>query len=157
MGLDEKRIEGIRLGGLVHDIGKIKIPAEILSKPTKLTELEYEMIKTHPQTGYEILKEIKFPWPIAQMIQQHHEHIDGSGYPNGTKGEELLLESKILTVADVVEAMASHRPYRAALGIDFALEEIERYKGVFYDTDVVDACIKLFKEDGYILPENTNW
>jgi len=153
LGLDEKRIEGLRLGAIVHDIGKIKISAEILSKPTKLTDLEYEMIKTHPQVGFDILKKSKFPWPIAQMIYQHHERIDGSGYPNGLKGEEILLEAKIISVADVVEAMASHRPYRAALGIDFALKEIEKDKGIFYDTDVVDACISLFKEEEYSLPE----
>ncbi|MBU1658024.1 HD domain-containing protein [bacterium] len=151
MELDEKRIEGLRLGALVHDIGKIKIPAEILSKPTKLTDLEYEMIKTHPQVGFDILKESKFPWPIAQMIYQHHEHIDGSGYPNGLKGEKILLEAKIISVADVVEAMASHRPYRAMLGIDSALKEIEKYKGIFYDTDTVDACISIFKNDEYKL------
>lgn len=151
MGVSEHRIEGIRLAGIVHDIGKIKIPSEILTKPTALTDLEYEMIKTHPQTGYDILKDIKFVWPIAQMIYQHHEHVDGTGYPNGLKDEEILLEAKILSVADVVEAMASHRPYRASLGVSMALKEIKAYSGTFYDRDVVKNCIELFEAGEFTL------
>lgn len=144
-------IEGIELAATVHDIGKIEIPSEILTKPTKLTNLEYEIIKNHPQAGYEILKEIEFSYPIAKIILQHHERLDGSGYPNGLRGKEILLEAKIVSVADVVEAMASHRPYRASLGVEFALKEIERYKGVWYEESIVDACIRLFQEQGYIL------
>lgn len=151
LGWDADRIEGLKLAGIVHDIGKIQIPAEILTKPTKLSNLEYEMIKTHSQTGYDILKDIHFPWPIAKMIYQHHECLDGSGYPLGLKGDEILMEAKILTIADVVEAMASHRPYRASLGMDTAMEEIQKYRGIRYDPDIVDACVELFKKDGYQL------
>jgi PAS domain S-box-containing protein len=151
IGMDDNRIEGLKLAGIVHDIGKIRLPSEILTKPTKLNYLEYEMIKTHPQIGYDILKDIHFPWPIAQMIYQHHERLDGSGYPNGLKGDEILLEAKILIVADIVEAMASHRPYRASLGIIMAMEEIEKYKGIYYDPVVVDTCVELFENDGYEL------
>ncbi len=146
MSLSRDRIEGIRMAGMIHDIGKISIPAGILSKPGRITEYEFGMIKSHPQVGYDILKQIEFPWPVAQMVYQHHERIDGSGYPQGISGEEILLQAKILGVADVVEAMASHRPYRPALGIEKALEEISQNKGLLYDPDVVYACLKLFKE-----------
>jgi HD-GYP domain-containing protein (c-di-GMP phosphodiesterase class II) len=128
----------------IHDLGKIQIPAEILSKPGKLTDNEFNLIKTHPQVGYDILKGIEFPWPIAQIVLQHHERVNGSGYPQGLSGEDILLEARILAVADVVEAMASHRPYRPALGTDKALEEIEKNKGKLYDSEVADACIRLF-------------
>lgn len=151
LGLAPNIIEGIELAATVHDIGKIEIPSEILTKPTKLSTLEYEIIKNHPQSGYEILKDIEFSRPLAKMVLQHHERLDGSGYPNGLKGEEILLEAKILSVADVVEAMASHRPYRASLGVEFALEEIEKYKGMWYEEYVVDACVRLFQEQGYVL------
>jgi HD-GYP domain-containing protein (c-di-GMP phosphodiesterase class II) len=134
------------MGGVIHDLGKISIPAEILSKPGRITEIEFDLIKTHPQVGYDILKTNEFPWPIAQMVLQHHERMNGSGYPAGLSGEGILLESRILGVADVVEAMASHRPYRPALGIDKALKEIARNKGSLYDREVVEACLKLFKE-----------
>jgi len=149
MGLSGDRIEGLRMAGRIHDIGKISVPAEILSKPTKLTPIEFGLIKVHPRAGYDILKEIEFPWPIAQIVLQHHERMDGSGYPQGLKGEEILLEAKILIVADVIEAMATHRPYRPALGIEAALEEISRGKGIHYDPAAVDACLKLFREKGY--------
>lgn len=151
LGLAQVTIEAIEVAATVHDIGKIQIPSEILTKPTKLTNLEYEIIKNHPQAGYDILKDVNFSYPIAKIILQHHEKIDGSGYPNKLKGNEILLEAKIISVADVVEAMASHRPYRASLGIDFALEKIEKYKGVWYEEHIVDACIKLFKEQNYTL------
>ncbi len=149
MNLSEEQIDGIRMAGVIHDIGKISVPAEILSKPGRITDIEFSLIKTHSQVGYDILKEIEFPWPIAQIILQHHERIDGSGYPSGLKGEEILLEAKVLAVADVIEAIASHRPYRPSLGIDKALEEISRNKGIFYDSDVVDACLRLFKEKDF--------
>ena len=149
LGLSADRIEGIRMAGVIHDIGKISVPAEILSKPTKLTDMEFNLIKVHPQSGYDILKEIDFPWPIAQMVYQHHEMLDGSGYPNGLKGESILLEAKILAVADVVEAMASHRPYRPSLGLDVALKEIEDNAGTLYDREVTEMCVRLFREKGF--------
>jgi response regulator RpfG family c-di-GMP phosphodiesterase len=146
LNLPQNKIEGIRIASLVHDIGKISVPADILNKPTKLTDIEFSLIKDHPQTGHDILKSIEFPWPIAQIVLQHHERLNGSGYPNKLKGDEILLEAKIICVADVVEAMSSHRPYRPALGIDAALEEISKNKGILYDTEAADACIKLFKK-----------
>ena len=144
--LPEDRIHGIHLAAVIHDLGKIHVPAEILSKPGKLSEIEFMLIKTHPQAGYDILKDVDFPWPIADIVRQHHEKLDGSGYPQGLKGAQILLESRIMTVADVVEAMASHRPYRAALGVEVALKEIERGRGSAYDPAVADACLKLFRE-----------
>jgi HD-GYP domain-containing protein (c-di-GMP phosphodiesterase class II) len=149
MHLPQEQIEGLRMAGLTHDIGKINIPAEILSKPGQLTDLEFGLIRMHPQTGHDILKAIEFPWPVAQMVLQHHERMDGSGYPQRLSGEEILLEARILGVADVVEAMASHRPYRSARGIDQALEEISQNKGVLYDAEIVDACLKLFTEKDF--------
>jgi len=151
MGLSLDRIEGIRIAGSIHDIGKLSIPAEILSKPTKLTELEFLMIKEHARQGYEILKDVESPWPLAEIAYQHHERMDGSGYPRKLKGEEICMEARILSVADVVEAMASHRPYRPGLGIDAALNEIEKNKGIFYDEVVADACLRLFREKGFQL------
>jgi PAS domain S-box-containing protein/putative nucleotidyltransferase with HDIG domain len=142
--LPDAQIEGIHFGALIHDVGKIQVPGEILSKPGKLTAIEYELIKNHPQAGYEILQGVRFPWPIAQMVLQHHERLDGSGYPAGLKGAEVLLEARILCVADVVEAISSHRPYRPTLGVDRALQEIREYRGTRYDPEVVDACIDLF-------------
>jgi PAS domain S-box-containing protein len=153
LGFDARRQEGLRIAGSLHDVGKISIPSEILSKPGKLTAVEYLMVKGHPQASYEILKNVEFPWPVAQVALQHHERMDGSGYPQGLKGEEILLEARIMSVADVVEAMSSHRPYRAGLGIDKALAEIERGRGSAYDPAVVDACLKLFRENGYELPQ----
>ena len=137
--------------GTIHDIGKIIVPAEILSKPGRITDAEFNIIKEHPRTGYDILKGIDFPWPVAQSVLQHHERINGSGYPGKLTGENIILEARILAVADVVEAMASHRPYRPSLGIDKALEEISQKKGVLYDSVVVDACLKLFNEKGFNL------
>ncbi len=151
MNLSEEMIEGLRVASLLHDIGKIKIPAEILSKPAVLTDIEYELIKTHPQAGLEILKTISFPWPVGKIVLQHQERIDGSGYPNGLKGEEICLEARILGVVDVVEAMCSHRPYRSSRGKKKALEEITKNRGVLYDKNVVDACLKLFREERYCL------
>ncbi|MDP3617204.1 MAG: response regulator [Rhodoferax sp.] len=144
--LPEDQIEGVHLAGVVHDVGKIRVPAEILSKPRRLVEMEFALIKEHAQDVYEILKSIDFPWPIAQIVRQHHERLDGSGYPRALKGEQILLEARILAVADVVEAMSSHRPYRAALGVEAALKEIELGRGSVYDATVVDACLRLFAE-----------
>ncbi len=152
MGLEEQELEGLRVAGYLHDIGKINIPSEILAKPGKLTDLEYEIINGHPKSGYDVLKDVDFPWPVAQVALQHHERIDGTGYPQGLKGNEILLQARITAVADVVEAMGSHRPYRPGLGIEPALNEIERGKGTLYDTNVADACLRLFKVKGYSLP-----
>jgi putative nucleotidyltransferase with HDIG domain len=146
IGLPGAQIEGIRMAGEIHDIGKIYVPAEILSKPGKLTDIEFTIIKTHAQVGYDILKNIEFPWPIADIVVQHHERLNGSGYPAGLKGGAILPEANIIIVADVVEAMSSHRPYRPAHGIDTALAEIVQNKGVLYDAAVVDHCVRLFKE-----------
>jgi PAS domain S-box-containing protein/putative nucleotidyltransferase with HDIG domain len=149
MHLSSDQIEGIRVAGALHDIGKISIPAEILSKPSKLAAAEYSLIKEHARQGYEILKDVESPWPLAEIVHQHHERMNGSGYPRGLQGEEILIEARILAVADVVEAMASYRPYRPALGIDKALEEIEKNKGILYDILAADACLRLFKEKGF--------
>jgi HD-GYP domain-containing protein (c-di-GMP phosphodiesterase class II) len=151
MNLSDDQIEGIRMAATIHDLGKISVPAEILSKPTQLTTVEFSLIKTHAQSGYDILKDIDFPWPIARIVLEHHERMDGSGYPNGLTGERLLLESRILAVADVVESMASHRPYRPGLGIDAAMEEIEKNKGTLYDNAVTDACLRLFRDKDFKL------
>jgi len=149
MGLNNDRMHGIYLAGVIHDVGKIAVPAEILSKPGKLSSTEFALVKEHAQAGYDIVKDIEFPWPVGLTILQHHERLDGSGYPNGLKGETILLEAKILAVADVVEAMTSHRPYRPALGLDAALAEVENGKGRLYDPAAVDACIALFRRKGF--------
>jgi putative nucleotidyltransferase with HDIG domain len=149
MNLSDKQCEGMQMAGIIHDIGKIAVPAEILAKPTRLTEPEFTIIKTHPEVGYNILKNIEFPWPIAAIVHQHHERLNGRGYPQGLSGDDILVESRIIAVADVVEAMASHRPYRPALGIDAALQEIEKTAGVMYDVDAVHACLTLFKENRF--------
>ena len=146
MALAKEQIDGLHLAGTIHDIGKTSVPAEILTKPTRLSEMEFTMIKAHSQAGHDILETIEFPWPIAQIVLQHHERMDGSGYPQGISGEEILLEARILGVADVVEAMSSHRPYRPALGIDKALEEISQQSSNLYDSEVVDACVRIFAE-----------
>ena len=146
LSLSEDVIEGLRVGSMIHDLGKIQVPAEILAKPTRLSAIEFELVKAHPQTGYDILKGIDFPWPVAQMVLQHHERLDGSGYPNGLRGDAIILEARVMAVADVVEAMASHRPYRAGLGVDKALTEIESGRGRLYDAAAVDACLHLFRE-----------
>jgi len=148
MGLGEKTVDGVRVSGLLHDVGKVSIPAEILSKPGKLTPLEFGLVKEHVRIGFDVLKEIVFPWPVAESVLQHHERLDGSGYPCGLKGEAINLGARILAVADVVEAMASHRPYRPALGIDAALEEIKEHQGKLYDSSVVEVCVQLFA-DGF--------
>jgi HD-GYP domain-containing protein (c-di-GMP phosphodiesterase class II) len=153
MNLPIDMIDGIRMAAAIHDLGKIYVPVEILSNPTKLTNIEFNLIKIHPQSGYDILKDIDFPWPIARIVLEHHERMNGSGYPNGLAGDNILMESRILSVADVVEAMASYRPYRPALGIDAALEEIEKNKGTLYDNTVAAACLRLFREKGYQLQE----
>jgi PAS domain S-box-containing protein len=149
MDLSEDQIDGIRLAGGIHDLGKISVPAEILSKPSRLTETEYRLIKIHPESGYNILKEIDFPWPIAQIVLQHHERMNGSGYPGGLKEGGILLEARIMAVADVVEAVASHRPYRPALGLEKALDEILINRGVLFDPQAVDACLNLFREKSF--------
>jgi HD-GYP domain-containing protein (c-di-GMP phosphodiesterase class II) len=151
IGLSQDKIDGIRMVGSIHDIGKLSIPAEILSKPTKLSEIEFSLIKEHACKGFEMLKDVESPWPLAEIVYQHHERMDGSGYPRNLKGEEICIEARILAVADVVEAMASHRPYRPGLGIDAALNEIEKNRGILYDNDVADACLKLFREKDFKL------
>jgi HD-GYP domain-containing protein (c-di-GMP phosphodiesterase class II) len=149
IGLPDEQAHAIHLAGVVHDLGKIQIPAEILSKPGRLLDIEFSLIKTHPQAGYDILKDIDFPWPIAQMVLQHHERLDGSGYPQGLKGEAIMLEARILCVADVVEAISAHRPYRPGMGTEVALDEITRNSGTLYDPQVVEACLALFHEQDY--------
>jgi len=149
LGFGQDRVDSLRITGLMHDIGKISIPAEILSKPTKLTEIELELVRNHPQMAYDILKNIEFPWPVAEFVLQHHERIDGTGYPDGLRGDQIHLEARIIAVADVVEAISSHRPYRPALGLDVALEEITKNAGQLYDGSVVEACVRLFREKSF--------
>jgi len=149
MGLSKDQGSALRLAALIHDIGKVRVPAEILTNPDGLSEAEFSIIKMHPLIGYEILKTMELSWPIAQIVHQHHERMDGSGYPSGLSGEDIILEARILAVADVVEAMASHRPYRPAYGIDKALDEILQKRDILYDPKVVDSCLKLFREEGF--------
>jgi PAS domain S-box-containing protein len=151
MGLAQGKIDGIHMAGSIHDIGKLSIPAEILSRPIKLTNIEFSLVKEHARSGYEMLKNVESPWPLAEIVYQHHERMDGSGYPRNLKGDEIIMEARIMAVADVVEAMASHRPYRPSLGIDVALEEIEKNRGILYDAAVADACLRLFREKSYAL------
>ncbi len=153
MNLEEDKISGIRMAAMIHDIGKINIPAEILSKPGELTDIEFSMIKTHPEAGYNILKNIEFMYPVAQIVRQHHEKLDGSGYPGGLSGNDILMESRVMAVADIVEAMATNRPYRPSLGIAEALKEIRQGRDTIYDPEVVDACLKLFEEKGFYLEQ----
>lgn len=148
MGLSKEKIEGIQLAGLLHDVGKIFVPGEILSMPGKLSEIAFNLVKTHPQVGHDILKEIEFPYPVATFVLQHHERMDGSGYPSGLSGNQILLEARILAVADVVEAMSSHRPYRPVLGINKAIQEIKQNRGILYDAQVVDACLRILARNG---------
>jgi PAS domain S-box-containing protein/putative nucleotidyltransferase with HDIG domain len=147
MGWDEERILGLRLGALIHDVGKIYVPAEILSRTGKLSDVEFSIIKAHPAVGFEIIKDVDFPWPVAKMILQHHEHLDGSGYPNRLQGEDIVMEARILTVADVLEAINSHRPYRPALGMSAALEELNQHAGTYYDAEVVAAALRVVERD----------
>ena len=149
MGLSDKQIETIYYGSIIHDIGKIFIPSDILNRPGKLSDVEFTLIKTHPQIGYDILKEIELPWNIADMILEHHEHLDGSGYPRNITGDQIMLESRILTVSDVVESIASHRPYRPEKGIERSLTEIEENQGKHYDPEVVETCLSLFRDKGF--------
>jgi len=149
MKLPQDKIEGIKIASLVHDIGKVNLPTEIISKPSKLIEVEFNLIKNYPKVGYDILKKVDFPWPIAEIVLQHQEKIDGSGYPGGLKGDKICIEAKILGVANVVEAMSSYKSYRPALSIDEALTEIVKNKNIIFDPEVVDACLKLFKEKGF--------
>lgn len=146
LGLPQEQVLGITVAGLVHDIGKIAVPIEILSKPGRISDHEFHLIKAHSEIGYEILKEIEFPWPVAEIVLQHHERINGSGYPKGLKGEEIKLEALVLSVADVVEAMSSHRPYRQAFGMDYALNELEKQRGILYDSEVVAACLRVIQQ-----------
>ena len=152
LNLSREMTDAIRMAGLVHDIGKISVPSEILTRPSKLSVLEMNLTRQHVETGYEVLKEIEFEWPVAQIARQHHERMDGSGYPQSLSGENILLEARIIAVADVVEAMSSHRPYRAARGKAEALEELSRNRGTLYDSEVVDACLRLFAEKKYEFP-----
>ena len=156
MGFDADRQAGLMIAGYLHDIGKIIVPIEILCKPTKLSSEEYSLVKNHVQAGYDLLKSVNFAWHIAQPVFEHHERLDGSGYPRNLKADEISIEGRILAVADVVEATSAHRPYRAELGIKTALIEIERGRGTLYDATVVDACLKLFNEDGYKFEEAEN-
>jgi putative nucleotidyltransferase with HDIG domain len=149
--LAKDQIDGVRVAGIIHDLGKISVPAEILSKPSKLTPNEFNIIKEHPQVGHDILKEIEFPWPIAEIVLQHHERLNGTGYPQGLSGKFIRLESKILSVADVVEAMATHRPYRPALGLDEALQEIVDHKETWFDPEVVEACLRVFHKKKFTI------
>ena len=149
MNLPIEQANQIYTTSLIHDIGKISIPAEILSKPSRLSKIEFSLIKMHPKAGYDILENIKFPYPIGRWIFEHHERMNGSGYPEGITGDKISLEARIIAVADVVEAMSSHRPYRPALTSSAALEEIIKNKGILYDSNVVDACLKLYYENGF--------
>lgn len=149
MGLPNEKIDAIRMAGSIHDIGKLFVPSEILSKPSKLSAIEFSLIKEHARKGYEILKNVESPWPLADIVYQHHERMNGSGYPRNLKGDDILMEARIMAVADVVESMSSYRPYRSALGIDAALEEIENNRGTLYDKNVADACLRLFREKGF--------
>ncbi|HER24120.1 MAG TPA: HD domain-containing protein [Candidatus Atribacteria bacterium] len=149
MELPKSKIEGVKIASLVHDIGKLNVPIEIISKPHKLIDVEFNLIKNYPKVGYDIFKKVDFPWDVAQIVFQHQEKIDGSGYPRGLKGDEICIEAKIVGVANVIEAMSSYKSYRHALSIDEALHEIDMNKNILFDAEVVDACIKLFKEKGF--------
>jgi len=151
MGLEEERITALRMSAMVHDIGKIYVPSEFLNKPGKLSPVEFDIVKAHPVVGRNILKSVDFEWPLSQIVAQHHERMDGSGYPEGLSGEDILLEARTLAVADVVDAISSHRPYRPSLGLEMALKEIDSQQGVLYDPVPVKACLALFREDEFLL------
>lgn len=153
MGFDRQKLEGLRLAATIHDVGKVQIPTEILTKPMGLSEVEYALVKTHAEAGYNILKDIDFPWPIAEIVYQHHEQVDGTGYPRGLKADEILIEAKILAVADTIEAMSNDRPYRKSPGLEAALDEIRRKRGISYEGKVVDTCLSLFKKENYRFPD----
>ena len=153
MGLSQEQIEGVYMGASIHDIGKVQVPSEILSRSSGLSEIEYKLVQSHAEVGHNILKDIRFPWPVADIALQHHERLDGSGYPQGLKGNEICLEARVVAVADIVEAMSSHRPYRASLGIDKALAEIEAGRGTILDADAVDACLTLYREKRFDFEE----
>jgi len=152
LGMNADQLEGLYLASMVHDVGQIRVPREILSRPRKLSPEEFEMIKLHVEAGYQILKSIPFPWPIADIVRQHHEHVDGTGYPNGLTGDSMLIEAKILHVCDALEAMTSHRPFRRAYSNELALEDLNRYKSTRYDAQVVEICERLFTQEGYVFP-----
>jgi len=154
MGMDETRLEGMQLAAMVHDVGLIRVPSEILSRPRRLSPEEFELVKLHVEAGYQILKDVPFPWPIADIIRQHHEHMDGSGYPNGLRGEQMLPEARILHVCDSIEAMISHRPFRRAYSTERALEELLAHKSTRYDPQVVDIIVRLFRNEGYQFPDH---
>jgi putative nucleotidyltransferase with HDIG domain len=153
LGLDAQRLEGLQLAALVHDIGQIQIPAEIMARARKLSNEEFELIKMHSEAGYAILYDIPFPWPIAEIVYQHHENLDGSGYPRQLTNDEIMLEAKIIRVADSMEAMLSHRPFRRAYDKEFAFVELHKFSGKYYDPDVLDACFRLFKEHNFSFSE----
>jgi putative nucleotidyltransferase with HDIG domain len=153
MGFTEDEVEGVHVAGTLHDIGKIAVPAEILAKPSPLTGIEYDLVKTHPKIGCDILSGVEFPWPVAEIVHQHHERMNGTGYPLGLKGDAIRREAQILAVADVIEAMSSHRPYRVALGSGAALSEISENRGILYAPEPVDICLRLFTTEGYVLDE----
>lgn len=156
MGLDEDQLEGLQTGALIHDLGKINVPSDFLSRPGKLSDAAFGVVRSHSQVGADIVAEIEFPWPVAKMIRQHHERLDGTGYPDGAKGDEIILESRILAVADVVEAISSHRPYRPALGVETALREIRHYAGSRYDPKVVEACVAVIEDGGDVLNDGSD-
>jgi putative nucleotidyltransferase with HDIG domain len=156
LGLPDDRIEGLRIAGVLHDIGKIAVPAEILSKPGRLSDVEMGLIRVHPEAGHNIVKSIHFPWPVADVVVQHHERMNGSGYPAGLKGDAISLEARVLAVADVVEAMSSHRPYRPALGRDQALAHLLAGRGTLYDPEVADACLAAFEKDSFGFEERAD-
>lgn len=154
LGMDADRLEGLQLAAMVHDVGQIRVPREILSRPRRLSPEEFELVKLHVEAGYQILKDVPFPWPIANIVRQHHEHMDGSGYPSGLRGEQMLPEARILHVCDAMEAMTSHRPFRRAYPIERALDELQAYKATRYDPAVVDVVVRLFSREGYQFPDH---
>ncbi len=152
MGITGDQLQGLKLAATIHDVGKVQIPSELLTKPMRLSELEYALVKTHAEAGYQILKDTHLPWPIAEIVRQHHEQIDGSGYPRGLMDGDILIEAKIIAIADTMEAMTNDRPYRKSPGLDMALDEIKRKRGVSYDREAVDICLHLFEKEDYAFP-----